>query len=180
MGGGPLGKGGQGAPGTRFPPVQRRDVQLVRPNQSAGPGPRVPRQGHHHQSGRSGSFRDPRDHRPARPAGDGSRVALQQGRDLLQPFKGSAKRKDRLGLAIDSGLAQVAEDRQKWEVAQGYLEKLLKANPKDSVALQRLARALFPAEERGRGLAEAPRCQGGRQDGAHARGRAGPLLRAVW
>jgi Tfp pilus assembly protein PilF len=70
-------------------------------------------------------------------------LLFNKARELLQVFKGSTKRKDRLGVMIDSGLAQVAEDRQKWDIAQGYLEKLLKANPKDSVALQRLARALF-------------------------------------
>jgi len=62
---------------------------------------------------------------------------------LSAAFKGNAKRKKLLDQRANAGLAAAAEARQDWKTAQQYLEAWLKLEPKNAVALQRLARTLF-------------------------------------
>ena len=72
-----------------------------------------------------------------------SELLYAKAKDLLPGFKSSQKRKDILEKQTTSGLANVAEAREQWALAQSYLETLLKLDPKDAFAMQRLARALF-------------------------------------
>ncbi|MGA2066956.1 MAG: tetratricopeptide repeat protein [Thermoguttaceae bacterium] len=66
-----------------------------------------------------------------------------KAQQLLGPFDRSPKRKGILEQQTISGLAGVDEAREKWKDAQTKLETLLKLSPKDALAMQRLARALF-------------------------------------
>lgn len=82
-------------------------------------------------------------------------IALQEGRvteaellfqktnSLLKGFTKSMKRKEAIEKQTIGGIAQVAEAREKWELAETHLNALLALDAKDTVALQRLARAMF-------------------------------------
>lgn len=72
-------------------------------------------------------------------------AALLYGKasDLLKTFTASEQRKKILEPQTVSGLGAVAEAREQWKIAEGFLKKLLELNPKDSGAMQRMARALF-------------------------------------
>jgi Tfp pilus assembly protein PilF len=67
--------------------------------------------------------------------------------ELLKSFDKSLERKEKLEPNTISGLASVAEARERWSDAQTQLEALLKLNPSDksmvATAMQRLARAHF-------------------------------------
>jgi len=69
-------------------------------------------------------------------------LLLKKALDLL-PQLAQAQRKENLQPRIYSGLSGVAETRGQWPVAQQYLETWLQREPKNAVAMQRLARALF-------------------------------------
>ncbi len=77
-----------------------------------------------------------------------------KARELIKSFKGDAKRKSLLEPQTLSGLANVAEAREKWPQAQKLLEDLLKVSPKDAVAMERLARALFQQQDAAGALAK--------------------------
>jgi tetratricopeptide (TPR) repeat protein len=66
-----------------------------------------------------------------------------KAQQLLGTFDKSLKRKEILEPQTISGLASVDQAREKWKEAQVQLEALLKLSPKDAVAMQRLAVALF-------------------------------------
>jgi tetratricopeptide (TPR) repeat protein len=66
-----------------------------------------------------------------------------RAQQLLATFDKSPKRKEILEPQTISGLASVDQAREKWKDAQTQLEALLKLSPKDAVAMQRLAVALF-------------------------------------
>ncbi|MGD0896889.1 MAG: tetratricopeptide repeat protein [Thermoguttaceae bacterium] len=72
-------------------------------------------------------------------------IGLQERRvtDAELQFDKSLKRKEILDPQTISGLAAVAEAREKWVEAQSQLEKLLELSPKDAMGMQRLGRALF-------------------------------------
>lgn len=70
-----------------------------------------------------------------------------KAQELLKSFNSSPKRKEILEPQTISGLAAVAEAREQWALAQTDLERLLKLNPKDAFAMQRLARALFQQKD---------------------------------
>jgi len=74
-------------------------------------------------------------------------LAFLKARELIKSFQGNAKRKDLLEPQAISGLANVAEAREKWPQAQKLLEELLKVSPKNAMAMQRLGRALFQQQD---------------------------------
>jgi len=67
---------------------------------------------------------------------------------LLEPFKGSEKRKQQLRPRVLNGLARITEVHRDWPTAQKYLEAWLKLEPKDANVMQRLAQALFQQGKR--------------------------------
>jgi tetratricopeptide (TPR) repeat protein len=72
-----------------------------------------------------------------------AQLLFLKAQQLLGPFDKSLKRKNILEPQTISGLASVDEAREKWPDAQAQLDALLKLSPKDAMAMQRLARALF-------------------------------------
>jgi len=70
-------------------------------------------------------------------------VMYNKAQELLKNFNKSAKRKQALEVQTISGLAAVAENREKWAAAQADLETLAKLVPNDPLTMQRLARAMF-------------------------------------
>ncbi|HEY4759845.1 MAG TPA: tetratricopeptide repeat protein [Thermoguttaceae bacterium] len=70
-------------------------------------------------------------------------LLLNKANELLAKFDKSAKRKETLSNVVASGLAQVYQLREDWATAQKYLEQWLKSDPKNAMALQRLAYVLF-------------------------------------
>lgn len=82
-------------------------------------------------------------------------LLFDKGQAMMKSFSKSPSRKKALEPQIYAGLAAVAEARatmagddkaraqQEWIIAQGNLESWLKLDAKSTVALQRLARALF-------------------------------------
>ena len=70
-----------------------------------------------------------------------------KGKEVLAGFKGADSRKKIMEPQIISGLASVAEAREKWDLAKTYLESLLAVNAKDAFAMQRMARALFQLKD---------------------------------
>lgn len=69
-------------------------------------------------------------------------LMFSKAKELVKSLT-NTQRKEILEPRIISGLAAVAEAREKWALAQSNLEALLKISPKDAVAMQRLARAMF-------------------------------------
>jgi tetratricopeptide (TPR) repeat protein len=65
-----------------------------------------------------------------------------QAQQLLPSYT-NTQRKQAIGLQMHSGLAQVAEIRGRWNVAEAHLREMSNMAPDDSTALQRLARSLF-------------------------------------
>jgi tetratricopeptide (TPR) repeat protein len=76
-----------------------------------------------------------------------AQLLFLKAKELIGPFDKSLKRKNILEPQTISGLANVEEAREQWPEAQAQLETLLKLNPKDAMAMQRLARALFQQKE---------------------------------
>jgi len=70
-------------------------------------------------------------------------LLFQKASSLLPKLTESEKRKNALTLRVLAGMASVAEARQQWATAQKYLEQVLKIEPKNAVALRRLAQAQF-------------------------------------
>jgi tetratricopeptide (TPR) repeat protein len=67
---------------------------------------------------------------------------LKKANDLLPGFTKSDKRKKTLQPQIMAGMAGVAETRGDWAGAQRALEELLKLDPKNAMAMQRVAYCL--------------------------------------
>jgi tetratricopeptide (TPR) repeat protein len=84
---------------------------------------------------------------------DKAAAMYQKAEGLLAAFDASAKRKDALTPRAYSGLAAVAERREKWPKARKVLETWLKADPKSAVAAQRLAHCLFQQQNPDQALA---------------------------
>jgi Tfp pilus assembly protein PilF len=74
-------------------------------------------------------------------------LLFQKAANLLDQFTKSAKRKDAIRPHVCSGLASVAEARADWGAAQKQLETWLKLDPKNGVAMQRLARCRFEQKD---------------------------------
>jgi tetratricopeptide (TPR) repeat protein len=70
-------------------------------------------------------------------------LLFQKASSLLTKLTQSKKRKDNLTLRVLGGMATVAQAREQWATAQKYLEQVLKLEPKNIVALRRLARVQF-------------------------------------
>jgi tetratricopeptide (TPR) repeat protein len=70
-------------------------------------------------------------------------LLLAKAQELLPAAKLSAKRTGALKRRISGGLATLADTRRDWETAQKHFEALLAEDPKNPVALDQLARALF-------------------------------------
>ncbi len=70
-------------------------------------------------------------------------MLYEKANSLMSGFNGSAKRKAALQTVILSGLARTDEMREDWTGAQKELEDWLKLEPKNTAALQQLARCLF-------------------------------------
>jgi tetratricopeptide (TPR) repeat protein len=83
-----------------------------------------------------------RDHRYAE-----SELMYKKADELMANFTNSAKRKSEIQVKIIDGLAAVNETREKWAIAQKYLEALLKLDAKNAPALHRLARCLFQQKQ---------------------------------
>jgi tetratricopeptide (TPR) repeat protein len=67
----------------------------------------------------------------------------QKANGLLAGFNKSVKRKEALQAGIQNGIASVAELRKDWPGAQKALEAWLKLDPKNVIAMQRIAYSLF-------------------------------------
>jgi tetratricopeptide (TPR) repeat protein len=72
-----------------------------------------------------------------------SRMLYQKAADLAAKFTGSTKRKDLLQPRILGGLASIDEVQENWADARKQLEAWLKLEPKNALAMQRLANCLF-------------------------------------
>ena len=82
-------------------------------------------------------------------------LLFNKAAELLKTFPADKqpKRRDALEPAVPSGLAGVAESRAasmpsednsaEWAIAEKHLKNLLSMSPKDTLAMQRLARAMF-------------------------------------
>jgi len=69
-------------------------------------------------------------------------IDFAKAEQLLGTYS-NADRKGVIEQQTLSGMAQVAERRERWPEAQKRLEKFLEKSPEDLVALQRLARSMF-------------------------------------
>ena len=69
-------------------------------------------------------------------------LSFEKVRSLLPKFEKSAKQKEELEQGLCSGLASVGEARENWAEARKQLEALLKLDPTNAMAMQRLARCL--------------------------------------
>ena len=78
--------------------------------------------------------------------GGEAEALFQKAKSLLPTFDKSVKRKESLQWQIFSGLASVAETRKDWAGAQEILNELLKLDPKNAAAMQRVAFCLFQQE----------------------------------
>ena len=68
---------------------------------------------------------------------------FQKANSLIAKFQKSAKRKGSLQFRLQAGLAALAEARHDWPGAQKAFEEVLKQDPKNAAAMQRLAYCLF-------------------------------------
>ena len=76
-----------------------------------------------------------------------ARMLYQKANELLANFNASAKRKDLIQPRILSGLASIDEAQENWPDARKRLEAWLKLDPKNAMAMQRLARCLFQQKD---------------------------------
>jgi thioredoxin-like negative regulator of GroEL len=67
---------------------------------------------------------------------------FEKAKQMLAGYA-NVQRKETLEHQTKSGLARVAEGHRDWQGAESQLRDMLKLTPKDLVAQQRLARALF-------------------------------------
>jgi tetratricopeptide (TPR) repeat protein len=72
---------------------------------------------------------------------------FQKVQSLLPKFEKSAKQKSEIESSLCSGLASVAEARQNWAEAKKQWEALLKLEPTNTMALQRLAHCLVQQKD---------------------------------
>jgi len=70
-------------------------------------------------------------------------LCLERAGGLLRDFDRSEKRKGLLTTRVLAGLAAAAQARKQWSVAEQHLQQWLKADPKNTAAMQRLAAVLF-------------------------------------
>lgn len=72
-----------------------------------------------------------------------ARMLYQKADELIGNFNSSAKRKDLMQPRILSGLASIDEAQENWGAVQKRLEMWIRLDPRNTGALQRLARAMF-------------------------------------
>ena len=83
---------------------------------------------------------------------DKAESLLEKAAGLMTTFDKSAKRKELMQLQMLGGQAVVAEARKDWAGAQQSCETLIKLNPKNVAALEKIAYCLFKQEKVGEAL----------------------------
>jgi tetratricopeptide (TPR) repeat protein len=74
-------------------------------------------------------------------------LLFNKANDVLAKFTKSTKRKEGLSTTVAGGLAQVYQARGDWTSAKKYYDQLLKLDPKNAQAMQRLAYVLFQQKD---------------------------------
>jgi cellulose synthase operon protein C len=72
-----------------------------------------------------------------------AQLLFEKAGSLLAAFDKSPKRKEAMQVRLQSGMAAMAEARKDWTGAQKSLNALLKLDPKNAAAMQRVAYGLF-------------------------------------
>ncbi len=76
-----------------------------------------------------------------------SELLFEKASKLAPDFKNNEKRKRDFSIRVLAGGAAVAERRQQWERAQGFLREWIEAKPDSDIAHQRMGNTLFQLEK---------------------------------